>query len=196
MSFIQEFESTLSPQKCDLIIKSYLKESHTDTKRSDANLHGVVKEWSIPNEGHWNELFLELNEKCKPIVENYLSYSALLNYESYYLKHISIMEHQENFNIPYHYDAEISYMNGEEYIRNFAILIYLNDDFQSGELIFPIQKTSVRPRVGLGLIFPTSFMFPHLTNPAIGANRYVLRLAYYFKKESIINSTKASKDYY
>ncbi|WP_127714883.1 2OG-Fe(II) oxygenase [Halobacteriovorax sp. HLS] len=196
MSFIQEYENILSPKNCESIIENYLKESHIDTKRSDANLHGIVKEWSIPQERHWSDLFLDLNEKCRPIVESYLSYSTLLNCESYYLKHISIMEHQENFNIPYHYDAEISYMNDKEYIRNFAILIYLNDNFESGELIFPIQKTSIKPKVGLGLIFPTSFMFPHLTNPAIGANRYVLRMAYYFKKDSIINSTKTSKDYF
>ena len=196
MTFIREFENTLPPETCIDIINNYLKESRVDTKRSDANLHGIVKEWGIPEEGHWKDLYSVVSQKCRPIVEEYLSYSPLLNSSSYYLKHLSVMEHQENFNIPYHYDAEISYMNNKEYIRNFAILIYLNDDFECGELIFPVQKVSIKPKVGLGLIFPTSFMFPHLTNPALGANRFVLRLAYYFKKSSIIDSTKASKDYY
>jgi hypothetical protein len=196
MNFIQEFESLLSAKECGLIISDYLAESEFIEKRSDANLHGVVKEWGIPKEGKWMSLYNSIEDRLNPFVEQYLSYSPLLNSQSYYFKHLSIMEHKEEFNIPYHYDAEVAYMNEKEYIRNFAFLIYLNDGFENGELIFPVQKRSIRPKVGLGVIFPTSFMYPHLTNSAIGENRYVLRVAYYFKKESIINSVKESRDYY
>lgn len=195
-NFIHQFPNVLSKDRCQEIIDTYLKDSATNAKRADANLHGVVKEWSPADGEFWDTMQDEVEALCWPHVDQYLSYSNLLNRNSYYLKHMTIMHHRELINIPYHYDAELSYMDGQEYIRNFAILIYLNENFENGELMFPVQKVAIKPKAGLGLIFPTSFMYPHVTNPAIGSDRYVLRLGYFFKKEGIIESVKKSKDYY
>ena len=78
-------------------------------------------------------------------------------------------------------------MNKEEFIRNFAVLVYLNDNFEHGELVFPLQEKSIVPKAGTVAIFPTSFMYPHVTNPTMGDDRYVVRMSYFFVKSAIIS---------
>lgn len=195
-NFISTFDNLLSAEQCAEIISRYRADSQSKALRTDANLHGNVKEWSPVDDPFWDDLFENLESTCRVFVDKYLSYSPLLNSHSYFLKHMTIMHHKESMNIPYHYDAELCFMDNKEYIRNFAMLIYLNDNFESGELMFPVQKQSIKPKAGLGLLFPTSFMYPHVTNPALGSDRYVLRLGYYFKKEGVIDSVKNSREYY
>lgn len=177
-------------------LQKYIIERDLVALETSSNLHGAVKESSL----HDKELIEYLDQNLKPHVErfisSYLSFNPLLMVENYYLKHYSIMHQKENFNIPFHYDSEYVYeKEGDENIRNFAVLMYLNDDFESGDLIFPVQKISIKPRQGLLVIFPTSFMFPHTTMPSSGGDRFVLRLNYLFKKEGIKKSVKNTTVY-
>ena len=168
----------------------------SNAKKTSCNLEGAVKENSIGD-----KTFLGyLNENLKPLVEiylsDYLSFNPLLKKENFYLKHYSIMQQRENFNVPFHYDSEYIYEeNGEENVRNFAVLLYLSGDFEGGDLVFPVQKQSIKPEEGLLVIFPTSFMYPHTTLPSLGADRFVLRINYLLDKSGIQGSVRNSQIY-
>lgn len=57
----------------------------------------------------------------------------------------------------------------------YAAIMYLNDDYTDGELIFPGRKIEFRPPAGALVIFPTHEEYLHGTNaPGPGPVRYVL----------------------
>lgn len=56
-----------------------------------------------------------------------------------------------------------------------AVIIYINDDYTDGELIFPDRGLVIKPPSGSMLIFPTHDGYRHGVNPpGPGPKRYVL----------------------
>lgn len=41
------------------------------------------------------------------------------------------------------------------------MLLYLNDDYEGGELCFPRQGITIRPEKGMVVMFPSNFQYPH-----------------------------------
>ena len=58
--------------------------------------------------------------------------------------------------------------------RDYSAMLYLNDDFTGGELIFPQQKITIKPRAGLLVVFPSNHQFVHEVRPVISGRRYSL----------------------
>jgi hypothetical protein len=183
MNFIKTYPDSLDPEYCKDIINRYTNEYGGASLRTKSNLHATVKEISLSSKGKlfWDDLEKTLKKITKEKVLNYLR-NDLLNFESYNFGHVALMHHREMYNIPLHYDAEMIIAEEKEVLRRFAILIYLNDDFDGGELLFPVQRVSLKPEPGLLVIFPTSYMYPHLTTPTFGKDRYVLRISYFLKE--------------
>jgi hypothetical protein len=188
MQFIKKFKKCLSREECEEIINYYKENDFSNSKKRRSNLNYSVKEFSldVKNNLFWKEKFKKIKNKADINLRSYLSFNSSCGYDSYYFKHMCIMHHQEMNTIPYHYDCEIEKKEDGVNVRVFAILIYLNNNFEGGELVFPIQKKVIKPEPGLMLIFPTSFMYPHVTTPALGNDRFVLRLNYYIDTETFI----------
>lgn len=55
--------------------------------------------------------------------------------------------------------------------RGITSILYLNSDFTGGELDFPKQVLSIRPRQGLLVIFPSNGRFPHAVRPVAAGRR-------------------------
>ena len=195
MQFIQEYSSEITEKASQEILNFYRDHIMSGTRES-CNLHGVVNEVALEDENVLKIIKDKILPQVEKRLDNYFSFSPLLDKTSYDLKHCSIMHHKEGLNLPFHYDAEFVYDTADgENIRNFAVLVYLNKDFKGGELIFPVQGKSICPKPGLIVIFPTSFMYPHTTNPAFGSDRFVLRLNYLFKKDGIKKNVQNSEVY-
>lgn len=58
--------------------------------------------------------------------------------------------------------------------RDISILIYLNDDYEGGELVFPNQHITVKPKTGMMIAFPSDHHFPHGVVPVTKGTRYAL----------------------
>jgi hypothetical protein len=56
-----------------------------------------------------------------------------------------------------------------------AVIVYLNDDYSDGELIFPDRGIEIKPKSGSMIIFPTHEGYRHgVKPPGPGPKRYVL----------------------
>lgn len=53
-------------------------------------------------------------------------------------------------------------------------LIYLNSDFEGGELVFRRQGITVKPEAGMIVLFPSTFAFPHEVNPVRSGERWTI----------------------
>lgn len=65
-----------------------------------------------------------------------------------------------------HYDDEF------EKSRAISAIIYWNDDFEGGELLFPLQDWKYKPRAGDMVIFPSTNKYYHHIQPTSGTFRY------------------------
>ena len=58
--------------------------------------------------------------------------------------------------------------------QDYSVLLYLNDDFEGGELYFPRIDFRFRPRAGLLVAFPSNFHYEHAAEITTGGMRYAL----------------------
>ena len=56
--------------------------------------------------------------------------------------------------------------------RDISIILYLNDDFGGGELVFPHQHITIKPQAGMLVVFPSNHYFAHSVTPVTKGTRY------------------------
>lgn len=62
-----------------------------------------------------------------------------------------------------HFSEHVDEMPGPSVYgqRQLTAILYLNDDFEGGELVLPQQELVYKPRRGSLVLFPAGFCFPH-----------------------------------
>lgn len=180
-SRINTFENVISPELCREAIDLYNETLKPKATRRSENLYGSVVQINIEHDNpYWDVLVKKFRDEAEKYIAEFLSFETnLFNLSSYKFAHAGINETKEGDCVPYHQDMEVTTENGEVKLSHFAVLCYLNDDFEGGELVFPHQKTTITPKQGLVVVFPTSYLYPHVVTPVFGNSRYVLRLTYY-----------------
>lgn len=58
--------------------------------------------------------------------------------------------------------------------RLLSVLIYLNDDYEGGELYFPRQDVTIKPVAGTMVIFPSIATHPHEAKPVTRGTKYAI----------------------
>jgi hypothetical protein len=69
--------------------------------------------------------------------------------------------------------------------RDYTGLVYLNDDFTGGDLVFPGRNLVITPKPGLFVAFPSNHKFVHAVPKVLSGKRYSLPVWF------TVNSTKA-----
>jgi hypothetical protein len=73
-----------------------------------------------------------------------------------------------------HFDTHVDAIYGHpalEY-RRLSLLVYMNDDYDGGELCFPRQRIMLKPRGGSLVLFPSGFDYPHVACPVRSGTKY------------------------
>jgi len=133
--------------------------------------------WSI-----WKGVDEEIEAVTRPCLDQYLSHFFLVTPIEYTYVGTKMLYYPPYAISPMHYDDELMSAAGGTYgqARPITQVIYLNQDFEGGEVWFPEQKVSLKPETGLVATFPGSFMYPHTTNPTCRKDRFIL-LPFYVK---------------
>lgn len=56
--------------------------------------------------------------------------------------------------------------------RDLSIVMYLNDDYEGGDFVFPDLKIRVRPEPGMMICFPSNHHYKHGVEPVTKGQRY------------------------
>ena len=56
--------------------------------------------------------------------------------------------------------------------RTLSGILVLNDNYEGGELHFPLQDLILKPEAGTVILFPSSFTHPHQVKPVLSGVRY------------------------
>ena len=74
----------------------------------------------------------------------------------------------------HHKDEDGNIHIRKKYISNKSGLLYLNDDYQGGELVFPDQGLTIKPEAGSLIFFEGDYKKPHGVNKVTLGPRYNL----------------------
>lgn len=59
-------------------------------------------------------------------------------------------------------------------LRTLSALLYLNDDYEGGEIDFPRQKLKIKPKTGMVVMFPAIANFRHASLPITSGVKYTV----------------------
>lgn len=69
-----------------------------------------------------------------------------------------------------------------DYGLAFTIVLYLNDNYDGGEISFPNHGVEIKPKAGSLIMFPATSEFVHLVKPIMSNNRYSVPLSLVLNK--------------
>lgn len=64
--------------------------------------------------------------------------------------------------------------HGPTYVATISAVIYLNDDYEGGELYFPRFGLELKPKRGDIAIFPSTFIYEHASKEMISGTKYAV----------------------
>jgi predicted 2-oxoglutarate/Fe(II)-dependent dioxygenase YbiX len=67
-----------------------------------------------------------------------------------------------------HYDS------GSLMGRCISALVYLNSDYEGGDLEFPNFGLRIKPQSGMLVLFPSNFAYVHASTPVVEGTKYAL----------------------
>lgn len=78
-----------------------------------------------------------------------------------------LLKYDDSGHLPAHQDQGIS-------SRVLSVLLYLNDDYEGGEIEFRHSGIKFKPKAGSVLFFPSNFLYVHEVYPVTKGPRYAL----------------------
>jgi len=67
-----------------------------------------------------------------------------------------------------HYDG------GTESGRSVSAILYLNDDYQGGEIEFANFNLTIKPKAGTFILFPSNYAYTHTAKPILSGTKYAI----------------------
>lgn len=150
-SIVEEIPNFLTHEQCDEIIR--LSESNlTESKVYSKNTDDIRKNDRISSQAWFsNDIAIvnEISEKCAKITKTRKSFQ----------EHLQVVKYTEGGFFNPHFDPCVGdekfceRMNKGSGHRRYTVLIYLNDDLEGGETVFPELGISIKPEKGKAVVF-------------------------------------------
>lgn len=113
----------------------------------------------------------EVLERCHDIVEEGLD-KCLRHYES--LWHLK-MDYKEAFNFVKYLPGKYFKIHGDHgpyYTCTISAVVYLNDNYEGGEIDFVRHGLVVKPEAGDIILFPSNFVYEHASLEVTSGTKY------------------------
>lgn len=110
----------------------------------------------------YNELYYRQLQPVKDYAKRY-NIGELRYWEA-----MNLVKYDKGEHFQYHHD------HGYSYNCTVSLVLYLNDNYEGGEISFRLQDLQVKPEAGDLFIFPSNFMYPHRAMPVHNGTKYSL----------------------
>lgn len=153
-----------------VIVPNLLTKEICDKLISDANFSGTAS--TTPAFNYSDSIKIERRNFSEHHLIKDISYKFGFNVEN-----APMLWYPKNTPNPLHADNSIFENGSVIKVKNWkrSAIIFLNENFNGGELCYPEQGVCVKPKTGMMLVAPAGIEFPHLVTPA-DRDRYVLVL--------------------
>lgn len=129
-----------------------------DCKLSDSHMRIVPEEMS-----DLKNIYLETVEKLSACLSHYQS---AYNINMQYREAINYVRYKEGQHFAVHSDAGFSYN------CTLSSVMYLNDEYEGGELWFPMLDVTLKPSYGDIVLFPSTFIYAHASKKITSGTKY------------------------
>jgi predicted 2-oxoglutarate/Fe(II)-dependent dioxygenase YbiX len=160
-----ESENKLLPSKVQFSEAVVITQSGTFTSNARTN-----SDLSVSDAGQDNDFFRELNNRF---------YLTILGASYWYQEHFALpdLKHEEGYNL-------LRYQTGQEYkahydggfsdFRSVSPILYLNENYEGGELEFVHFGLKIKPKKGSLYLFPSNYAYSHIAHPVTDGTKYAL----------------------
>jgi hypothetical protein len=188
---INLYKNTISRSECDALIFSLEKELSSsdvfqwENSEEEQSLRAAL-EFSLNKDilADKKDLNKELHniydlvfERIKNCIDDYsasweitINHYAPLNFVKY---------HYPNNYFGLHID------HGPSTVRTVSAILYLNDDYEGGNLHFPrMDGLNIKPEIGDIIVFPSTYTYKHESLPLLQGTKYVVLAFTDFEKRA------------
>jgi hypothetical protein len=158
--------------------------------RKPSDNYGKIKNIKPSIMKETSPLLLSINEQLRnaliPTLDHYISIhnnsvAKEFMYGNYGHKVLSINKYFTNAELPSHTDSF-----GDDNSPTLSSVMYLNDDYEGGEIEFKNQNLCIKPKAGSLVIFPSTPPYYHQSKKIVSGVKYMV-LQFWFKP-SILES--------
>jgi hypothetical protein len=114
----------------------------------------------------FSELVNIYNDTKTPLKECVEDYEKRYNIHLGYMEAINYIRYGTNQHFQVHTD------NGFSYTCTTSSCMYLNDDYEGGELWFPYLDLTFKPDYGDIVLFPSTYIYAHAAKPVLSGTKY------------------------
>jgi hypothetical protein len=175
--YIKIYDNVISDDLCDEIVEEYKKSD--EWKNSSVNeLYCVAKgDYDIINISDANIILNNIEKRKK---HDNLIYDSIFNIRELYTKEFKCFytEYDTGFELIRYkkdqfHEQNINYFkNGQRVV---TCIIYLNDNYDGGELSFFDGEKILKCKKGSTLVFPSNFMYPYQTMSVLKGTKYSIQ---------------------
>lgn len=141
------------------------------TTNADTNHLRTNYDLPLSKFGGINDEFRKINNRFFD-----LTYAATTDYVKRFADNF-VFHYNEGFNL-------LKYQTGQEYKAHFdgltasgrsvSPILYLNDDYEGGEIEFVNFGISIKPKAGMLVIFPANYAYQHIAHPVKSGTKYAI----------------------
>jgi hypothetical protein len=131
----------------------------------DFKIHSDYWEFLTPEFQEIKKCYEEIDQGFIDTIEHY---KTTYNLKLPFKQGLSIIKYGEGHHFVSHVDA------GSNYSSAVSAVAYLNDNYEGGELGFPLLDLEFKPDAGDIVMFPSSFMHAHKVNVVKSGLRYAV----------------------
>ena len=111
----------------------------------------------------WDQFQVVLEEYARSYYQDYSINENCFSNEPY-----NVIRYKTGDHYPNHYDGNTSLG------RHLSVILYLNDDFEGGELYFKNFDLTIKPEAGMLLLFPSNYAYQHEARPITQGTKYAI----------------------
>lgn len=102
----------------------------------------------------------------KHLMECMTDYQSRYNLNMQYMEAINYVRYTQGQHFQVHAD------HGFSYTCTVSSVMYLNDEYEGGELWFPYLDLTFKPQTGDIVLFPSTYIFAHASKPVSSGTKY------------------------
>lgn len=129
-----------------------------------------------------HEMIAKIYQRLKPIIESFFEVEVQQTFPAIVRWPVGTRQ-EPHADKEFHIGKEKGRPNEFPHF-DIATVIYLNDDYEGGQLYFPMQGYEFTPKSGAAYFFPGDRFYVHGVRPVISGTRYTSPLFWTIKKHT------------
>jgi hypothetical protein len=170
---VKVFHNFLSVEECNKILSIRGTPVSSDSKQWHGRIYFNQKIDSLTRSLGINIKKVIQKEYDIKVKQNDSGYNTI-DKHAYNISSVNIVSFPSGKDMALHVDD----LGTEEY--HMSSIVYLNDNYEGGEIFFPTHDLLIKPKQGDLIIFPGNLNYAHQVNSVTSGDRYTIPIWYEF----------------